>query len=299
MRLPRRLRRSARSADRRRRAAALAAVAPLALGSVVLSRFDFWPAALAVLALAAVLRRHRLGSLRMLLGTAFAAKLWPVVLVPLVVVWLVRTDGGRAAAALARRRGRHGRGVVPAVRRPLARRRRAQLPCAVRAAAAAREPRRGVLIACAPRRRDDAPRRRRRFGSQNLTGPGAHAVAIVTTIAGRARARGCLHRLRARPGGRRAPRPLHRGGAVAVTLAFGKVFSPQFLIWLVPFVPLVRGRRGSAASGLLLRRSCSRSCGSRSTTGRSRTASPPRSRASCSRAISRSSRSRPCSRGRG
>jgi len=32
------------------------------------------------------------------LGTAFAAKLWPAVLAPLVVVWLVRTRGPRAAA---------------------------------------------------------------------------------------------------------------------------------------------------------------------------------------------------------
>src|SRR4029450_758529 len=38
--------------------------------------------------------------------------------------------------------------------------------------------------------------------------------------------------------------------AVAAFITFGKVLSPQFLIWLIPLVPLVAGTAGIAACWL-------------------------------------------------
>ena len=235
-------------ATRERTVGALALIAafPLLLGSVVLTRFDLYPAALVAAALAALVhRRDRLGL--GLLGAAVAVKLYPAVLVPVALAYVWRRRGRREAliclAVCA--------GVVVLAFLPFLvvapGRRRAQHRAAAVAAAADREPRLGALPRRAP------PRRARR---RDALGP---------RLAEPARDRHRRHRGPAQPRADRRPRldlaaasrrraeELVRWSAAALVafVALGKVLSPQFLIWLVPVVPLVAGRRGLRASVLL------------------------------------------------
>jgi hypothetical protein len=88
------------------------------------------------------------------------------------------------------------------------------------------------------------------YGSQNLAGGGANAIAIASTVIQVAVLVWIWASFARGPGGREA---LVRASAAALCafVAFGKVLSPQFLIWLIPVVPLLRGRRGLWASALL------------------------------------------------
>ena len=277
------------------RAAVLAAVAPLALGSVVLSRFDLWPAALAVLAVAA-LTRNRLGTSALLIGTAFAAKLWPIALVPVALVWLVRTHGGRAAAAWAAGAAATAAawflpfvvlspgGVTHSFHVQLAR------PLQVESLGSS------ILIAL-HRTAGTTLHLTSSYGSQNLTGPGTHAAAIVTTIAAvLALAAACIVFAR---GPATAERLAIYGAASVVALvAFGKVFSPQYMIWLIPFVVLAPGLRGAAAGSAPLRGARAHPAVVPVALLGARRGSRHRRQASSSRAISASSRFSPCSCGR-
>jgi hypothetical protein len=226
----------------------LVAISPLLMGSVVLSRFDFWPAALAVLALAALLH-ERLVLSALGLGVAIAAKLWPAVLAPIMVIHIWRIRGPRAAAAWAT-------GVVlvdAAIFLPFA----VLSPGGLRASFHAQlarplqlESLGGAVLIALHHVAGTKLHVVTSFGSQNPVGTGAHAVAIATTILG-AVALAAVWVLYARHPADGEVLVTYAAAAIAATLAFGKVFSPQFVIWLVPFVPLVRGRRGIAASALL------------------------------------------------
>jgi hypothetical protein len=86
-------------------------------------------------------------------------------------------------------------------------------------------------------------------GSQNVAGTAADWLAVLST----ALQTGVLIWIWAAfVRGRSDAEALVRSTAATLCafVAFGKVLSPQFPIWLIPIVPLVRGRRGLLASAL-------------------------------------------------
>jgi uncharacterized membrane protein len=223
--------------------AAFVGLAPLALGSLVLSRYDLWPAALTAGALAAfVSGRERLGYAG--LGLGAAAKIYPLVLLPVALAWTLRRHGRREAAlGLGIAAGVLGVALLPfAVIAPegLADSLARQLgrPLQIESLGAA------VLLAAHQAGVYD-PTVVSSHGSQNLDGPLADALAALqSALQGLAL---LVVWLAARRGS------LLAAAAAALTafVAFGKVLSPQFLVWLLPLVPLVAGAAGLTASGLL------------------------------------------------
>ena len=223
------------------------ALAPLLLGSVVLSRFDLWPAALTVGVLAALLAgRHRVGAAT--LGLAIAAKLYPVVLVPLAGVWVWRRAGRREALVWL--------GVLVAVVAAIfvpflalaphglwdSLTRQTGRPLQIESLGA------GVLL-WLHQVAGVGVTMESSHGSQNLAGGGPDALATIQTVLQLAIVGGIWIWFARGPAER--DRLVRAFAAVVCTfIAFGKVFSPQFLIWLLPLVPLVRGRRGVAATAL-------------------------------------------------
>ena len=224
-------------------ALAVAAVAPLLLGSVVLSRFDLWPAALTAAALAALLSgRLRLG--HGLLGAGVLAKIWPGVLVPLAVAHVWRTRGRREALVCL--------GVTVAVVAAVALpfvvlsphgvwrsfERQVSRPLQIESLGAA-------LIVMSHHVFGTGVTMISSRGSQNIGGTAATVVGWVQTVF----QLGALLALWVTFARRRRTREelvQFAAAAVVAFVALGKVLSPQFLVWLIPLVPFVR--RWSAAA---------------------------------------------------
>jgi uncharacterized membrane protein len=219
------------------------AVAPLLLGSLVLTRFDLWPVLLTSLAVAALVSgRDRVGA--GFLGAAVAAKLYPAVLVPLVAVRIWRRRGRRGLLAATAVFGAvlavcvvpfllvAPDGLASSLWRQLDR------PLQIESLPAA------LLVLAGSAEVESS------HGSQNLAGNAGAALGVVMTVAAAAVLAWLW--LRFGRGETGPPRLVRYAAACAVAfVAFGKVLSPQYLLWLVPLVPLVRGRRGLVASALL------------------------------------------------
>jgi hypothetical protein len=229
-------------------ATAFAGIAPLLIGSVILTRFDLWPTALVAGVLAALVTgRDRLGL--GLLGLATMAKLYPAILLPLALVWVAKRRGGREAAIcfgvfLA---------VVVVISLPFAILSPGGLwhsvttqlgrPLQIESLGA------GLLLAAKQLGLYD-PTVVSTHGSQNLDGTLPDVLASVETALGVAAllavwivfARGRMDRDRLLTAS---------AAAVVAFIAFGKVLSPQFLVWLIALVPLVAAAAGVTACWLL------------------------------------------------
>ena len=217
----------------------LVALSPIALGPISLNTYDAWPALLTVAALALLLVGRNVAALA-LLGLAFATKVYPVVLLPPALVWIWRTAG--------RRRTLTGLAVFVAV---------AVLVVAPFLVLAPH----GLLESF----RSQAARglQLESLGAQLLVAAdhlGLYSVSVAHHTRGAVTydLRGSLPRALGAVSsvlqvaavivaawfyarGRDEPLRLAVAFATAVAgfLAFTRFFSPQYLVWLVPLVPLV------------------------------------------------------------
>jgi hypothetical protein len=240
-------------------ALALVGATPLLLGELALTRFDALPVALSAACVAALLHgRSRLAALA--LGLAVAAKLYPLLLLPLAAIYLHRRLGRREAALFA--------GITVAVFAAVV------LPFVALAPAEAwfsirAQLTRGVqveslsgnLVVALSVAADHVGLGTLGVGvdeggtgevrSADVTGAlgqvagalGGLAVVVIVLALWVAAWR--------RPDASGARLVRDCAAVVAAQLALGRVLSPQFVLWLVPLVPLVAGRRGRVATALL------------------------------------------------
>ncbi len=225
-------------------AVAFAGLSPLLLGNVILTRYDLWPALLLTAALTALLHaRDRLS--HALLGVGVAAKLYPLVVLPLALLYVARRRGTReAVACLGVFACALALVVLPfaivapeGVADSLAR--QAGRPLQIESLGA------GILLGLHRLGVYEA-HVVSSHGSQNLAGALPDALAAVQTALQAV----CVvavwllfSRVQRDPAGLLTA----SAAAVAAFVAFGKVLSPQFLVWLLALVPLAAALAPAAA----------------------------------------------------
>jgi hypothetical protein len=237
---------------------AVIASSPLLLERVLTERFDVFPAALTAAVLAVSVRGHyRLGGV--LLGLSAATKIYPALLLPLLVIVALRQRGAREAISVAGA----AIGTAAAVFLPFA---LASLPATWDAltvqfrgglqietfassvlvmAGHAAEPLAAIgLPPPSPLTTQGAGEGLNRA---DLAGTGVEATKKVMNVLLASAL--CLLYISLYRSKRDLREELLRYAAatIAIVLVLGTVLSPQYLVWLIPLVPLVGGRRGIAA----------------------------------------------------
>ena len=212
-----------------RAAAWAAALSPLALGAMVRTHYDALPAAIVAGALL-LFARGRTTWAFAALGAGAAAKLFPALLVPIAVAWLIgRGERDRVLPGLAAFTA-----VVLAVSLPFLGAGffdqftfHLERPVQIESTPAI------VLSAIGDSYVTGTPERPDEFKSNGLAGGPADTVAALFTAL-QAAALLLIVALAARGGD---VRRLTLLGLAAVTafIALGQVLSPQFMVWLVPF----------------------------------------------------------------
>jgi hypothetical protein len=234
---------------------AVVASAPVLIGQVFVERFDPWPAALTAAAIAASLRgHHRLGGAA--LGIGFAAKVYPALLVPVLVIVAGRQRGIRESVATAasaagaavlvflpflisawqgtwltlRNQLSGGLQVETLMSSVIVMTRHLTNSLGLKTSALIVHPEAHGL------------------GRAVLDGPGIHAskttlnVLLVICVCSLWFA---LARSKNDP---REDLVRYSASTIAVALALGTVLSAQYITWLLPLVPLVAWRRGLVAT---------------------------------------------------
>jgi uncharacterized membrane protein len=216
-------------------AVGLLALSPLALGPISLNTYDAWPALLTVLALWLLLRGWELPAFAVL-GLAVATKVYPLVLVPLAAWFLWRRADTRrvlvalgvlvvcAAAAIAPFAAYSSHGVYESFHAQASRGLQIE---SLGASVLLVLDRLGLYHARVVETTGVAGR--------NLTGGTADAVAALLVVL-EAAAVVTVWALYARARDLRGWLPVAFAAAVAGFIAFTKVFSPQYLVWLLPLV---------------------------------------------------------------
>jgi len=238
-------------ASRHRAYAALvvAGLVPALLGPIALSRYDYWPAMLAVVGVAALVSGRPTFACAVF-AAGVVVKVYPVIFLPFALVELWRRGrwravaGGFAAAVAVLAAGfapflalaPHGLwwSVARQISRPL---QVESLGSAVLVAAHALA---GVQL-----------HHQAAIGSDNFVG---HWASVLGTASGVVTALALLAVYAGYVFGRSSPERIVIACAAAMVayIAFTKVLSPQYLVWLAPLVPLVGGRAGLRANAIFV-----------------------------------------------